>query len=279
MSAPVTLRYHQATFDLLGAEPVVSADALRQIEECERRCRAHLPESLREWYTLEGVTHPSMPSVLGHPVFLPRLLREFAALQNLPRRSSPVCLGIDYRHYVSLYHVSLKAGPDPPVTDAQGKRQVSPSFSRFIRECVWDRLLGQSPLSVLFAHKEVAFGPVALDFLVEHFKEVPRDGPPVGAGEDAANAPNSRQFRFHRPSARVYVTALGEPEVGECRVCWKLAADSEGDLMELLRQVGGFIGSLATYSVNGPRARAVMDGLRERGGKASLRRVGRREEP
>ena len=47
------LKYHQATFDLLGREPHVSAPAVRLVEERERACRVAFPLSVREWYALQ----------------------------------------------------------------------------------------------------------------------------------------------------------------------------------------------------------------------------------
>jgi hypothetical protein len=50
------LRYHQATFDLLGREPVVSPRALARIEEVERSCGCALPAAVKEWYSLDDAS-------------------------------------------------------------------------------------------------------------------------------------------------------------------------------------------------------------------------------
>src|SRR5438270_5122096 len=49
------LSYHQNVFDLLDIELGLSGEALRMIEECERRCGASLPRALRDWYATEQV--------------------------------------------------------------------------------------------------------------------------------------------------------------------------------------------------------------------------------
>src|SRR5262249_54558018 len=54
---PVSLSYHQNVFDLLDLEPKVSPEALRDIEECERRAGKRLPAALRDWYSLDGIVH------------------------------------------------------------------------------------------------------------------------------------------------------------------------------------------------------------------------------
>src|SRR5262245_5468670 len=51
---PVQLVYHQATFDLLGREPVFSDAARVLFEERERACGARFPAAVREWYSLDG---------------------------------------------------------------------------------------------------------------------------------------------------------------------------------------------------------------------------------
>jgi hypothetical protein len=47
--------YHQSVFDLLDIRPAESAQAREMIEACERRCGRRLPESVRQWYLVEGV--------------------------------------------------------------------------------------------------------------------------------------------------------------------------------------------------------------------------------
>ena len=56
VSAP-RLKYHQSTFDSLGiVVPSVSSRSLQAIAELQRSLKIELPESLHEWYSLEGAT-------------------------------------------------------------------------------------------------------------------------------------------------------------------------------------------------------------------------------
>ena len=48
------LTYHSRTFELLGAEPRVSAAALEMLEQVDKRIGRVLPASVREWYELDG---------------------------------------------------------------------------------------------------------------------------------------------------------------------------------------------------------------------------------
>ena len=49
------LPYHQSLFDLLDAQPPVSAQAREMIEAYERRRGQRLPEAVRQWYLLRDV--------------------------------------------------------------------------------------------------------------------------------------------------------------------------------------------------------------------------------
>jgi hypothetical protein len=48
------LKYHQATIELLDAEPSLSEDAVRIIDAREQACGADFPASVKEWFSVEG---------------------------------------------------------------------------------------------------------------------------------------------------------------------------------------------------------------------------------
>src|SRR5262249_55389264 len=170
-------------------------------------------------------------------------------------------------------------GDDPPVTDWRGTQTRCASYARFMRERVWDRLTGPAALALLFAPDEPAFGPAPLDFLTEHFREVPREGVPPEQTRGRGKGARTWQFRFYRPAARVHVTAVGDPWTGECKACWKLAADSEPGLVALLNQLRGFLSTRARCSPNGPAARAAVEALRKEHRKPNLWRLEGRDKP
>jgi hypothetical protein len=47
--------YHQSVFDLLDMQPQESPQAREMIEACEARSGQRLPESVRQWYLIDGV--------------------------------------------------------------------------------------------------------------------------------------------------------------------------------------------------------------------------------
>src|SRR4051794_34004567 len=77
---PAVPQCHAWAFRVLGREPRIDPEAVRQIEECERACGRRLPATVREWYSFEGVRH-----ALAHwrdecgPSTLRYVLQRFAA--------------------------------------------------------------------------------------------------------------------------------------------------------------------------------------------------------
>jgi len=86
--------YHQNVFDLLDHEPRASAAALRQINECERRCGQPLPASLRDWYTTAGVVPLTDRGVGGKAV---PLWHEYSNADD-PVALSGVLRGFEFAH-------------------------------------------------------------------------------------------------------------------------------------------------------------------------------------
>src|SRR5689334_8431549 len=48
-----SLRYHQATLDLLQAQPHIEAASVEALDDLQRKYQAVLPASVREWYSLQ----------------------------------------------------------------------------------------------------------------------------------------------------------------------------------------------------------------------------------
>jgi hypothetical protein len=248
MAGAVKLVYHQATFDLLGEEPVVSSTALKDIEAWEQRYRTKLPAAVREWYSLEAGTQLCRVGQ-GNSMSLQGRFGDSA--KAYPTTGPPKRLSI---YFGSPYSGDLVLdGPeDPPITHYSTQKIVWESFSQFVLECLWGRLTSQGVLTVLFTQAEPSFGPAPLDFLTEHFQEVPRKGSLHGGCK----------FRFYRSEVRVAVTAVGDPTCSECRAAWKVAATSEAALLGVLREVRPFLSPRATCSTNGAPVETVLQRLR-----------------
>jgi hypothetical protein len=104
------LRYHQATFDLLGKPPRRSRTAIAAIEERERALGFSLPASLRELYSLSGVCDLLTDHSDQDPVV------PVAELGSDPEELE---LGVlkfqDENQGVGAWYVRLDGSDDPPV--------------------------------------------------------------------------------------------------------------------------------------------------------------------
>jgi hypothetical protein len=103
------LKYHQATFDLLGTKPRVSKRALRLIERREAALGITLPASLREWYSLQGAEAILLEhSNDDRPVPL-------AELGTAHEVRHGVLKFQDENQGVAAWYVRLDGSDDPPV--------------------------------------------------------------------------------------------------------------------------------------------------------------------
>lgn len=91
--------YHTATFRLLGTEPQVSATAVSQVEDAERRLGFRFPASIREWYCNgEAIDILAKYSNLDPPIPLSECaVKEWNSLHLLPfkRENQGVCTWVD----------------------------------------------------------------------------------------------------------------------------------------------------------------------------------------
>jgi hypothetical protein len=157
--------YHQNVFDLLGHQPLVSAAALRQVKECERRCGQPLPASVRDWYStasvvpLRGYPEEGEDGYLWHEysnadytVPLADVLRGFEFVHATGGLGGDVFGSYGVRsptgqrfvrvlienQAVVRWWVELNSSDDPPVwVDNESSSpsdwgQVAPSFSAFL---------------------------------------------------------------------------------------------------------------------------------------------------
>jgi hypothetical protein len=54
MPTPATLRFHQATLSFLGHKAAISASAVKEIDDAEKKVGLQVPAAVREWYSLAG---------------------------------------------------------------------------------------------------------------------------------------------------------------------------------------------------------------------------------
>ncbi|MCI0457281.1 MAG: hypothetical protein L0Z62_09910 [Gemmataceae bacterium] len=244
MSGPVKLQYHQETFDLLDEEPVLSADALKQIGRCEQQCGNTLPASVREWYSLEGAEDRLTVAVDdGEMRFTPLavLLKAFASWWA-PRRkrgAKRVFVICNVGSTGRGSRLILNGQRDPPVTDFPEELTRRP-FSCFVRERALDRLTAPRALAC-YLHEGVA-GPAQIDYLLEHFREARRNGPSPSRDPRTGEPFMVWACRFYSRTAVIHITARGDPTREEGVASWDISADSTEELYDLLKRLWPFLG-------------------------------------
>lgn len=131
------MSYHAATLDLLLTQPHRSTKAIEGLDEAEQRLGVGMPPSLREWYSnTDAVAILAKHSNDDPPI----PVHEFAILDTL---SGPVLPIRREDQGVCTWAVALDGSDDPPVLldddlDGGHWRQVSPTFSAYVRACVRD---------------------------------------------------------------------------------------------------------------------------------------------
>jgi hypothetical protein len=272
---PVRLKYHQATFDMLGETPAASAAALDTISAWEKRHRAKLPGSLREWYSLETAERMGTDEPDGKWWFTPAPLEELLQEWAWRRRggkgkkssSVQICRVVDER----AEYAHLDGSEDPLV---YGPEDDSPmgTFSEFLFHRLWEALPELRPVvkSFSLAATEPAFGGMELDFLTDHFPEGPREvafaGKPEMANPFTGQPMKVYPFRFYffEPAGRVRVCCQADPARGEAEAKWEIDAPSKKALVQTAARVWG-CGTLSqTLTSKTPQGKAALKELRSR---------------
>lgn len=277
--APVRLKYHQATFDLLGEKPAVSADALDKISAWERRHRAKLPGSLREWYSLETAERMWNSEPDGKWWFTPapldellqRIASQLARQRRRPKGKRSLSLEICRVEDERADYAHLDGSEDPVVYGPEDDSPMGP-FSEFLFHRLWQALPEFRPGYKRFAlaATEPAFGGMELDFLADHFPEGPREvlfgGKPEMANPFTGQPMKMYPFRFYffEPAGRVCVCCQADPARGEAGAKWEIDAPSKKALVQTAGRVW-VCGTLAQTLTSETRpGKAVLKELRSR---------------
>ncbi len=144
----MALKYHQATFKLLGERPVGSPEAKALLKKREATLGIKFPESLREWYGLKGAvdileTYSNMdppvpleelgnPSDIGPDLMLIRSENQSVAWWYVRLDGSddpPVDI------LSEMLHDGSPVDPDSPIGGCGWARQAD-TFSRYVYQCV-----------------------------------------------------------------------------------------------------------------------------------------------
>jgi hypothetical protein len=245
MAAAVKLVYHQATFDLLDEEPVISPSALKQIEQGEQACGAKLPASVREWYSLEGAEEKlSVRLCDSWPQPLKRVLKEFKTLHSPAQRRTLPHLRIVWGYAEA--DLILDGSEDPPMHEVGKERR---RFSEVVRTLALEHVADTRAFSVLLAKEAGCFGPVQLDFLRERLREAPDERPWRRPHPRTGEPFLCWRYRFYNRFVSVRVIASQDAACRECRSSWAISADSAPELEERLRELWPLVGDPLQFSM------------------------------
>jgi hypothetical protein len=269
MAQPVRLQYHQLTFDLLGEKPAVSEDALEKIRAWERRRGLQLPASVVEWYSLEL---PPLLAADDVDTWVASSLEEL--LEDLKRQFKGRHQGKAKRVYLGWMwggeidvEVRLTDAADPVVGTGASESDLpleEGPFSTFVFHQAWRRFFAADSVTRGFrvGASEPRFGPMELDYLIDHFTEGPRKVSFQGRSEMRNPFTGEMmkvypyEFHFFSRTARVWVSCRGDAARQEVETSWEIQADSRKALREVLRQVWpvGTLSQTLTGRTRGGRA-------------------------
>lgn len=154
-----TLKYHQATFDMLKRTPVFSEAAIAALDAREQELGIRFPASVREWFSIEGVNE------LLHYYSNDDYLCKIAEIGEKRERYDDEDFDNELEEYYDLsllpflhenqavFEVSFRLnGSDDPsvwIWDDEVWRQVDNHFSHFIYSWIWNFLYYRSPYRVI----------------------------------------------------------------------------------------------------------------------------------
>jgi hypothetical protein len=287
--------YHQSVFDLLGIQPPASPQARDMIEACERLRGGRLPESVRQWYLLEGVVALREDqgeeghlwfdfSNMDHPEPLTAVLRQFAGAGRdgaPPGATDRVCILVENQAVCSWF-LQPDGGDDPPVVVDEhfdGSRvlrwvQVADRFSDFVFDWVADHYFrAWTPISERSSYSDLRLRPPRekpyLNGLWLYAPDAEALAPPhldyllenFAAESRQEVAPGMTQHRFHDEHGDIRVTTDDYGEAGGVSAWW-LHAPSQEDLFRLAKKVWWGCRLPATLRHRTEVAGPVMDRLR-----------------
>jgi hypothetical protein len=210
---------HSTIFELLGIEPQVSAVAVSQVKDVERRLGIRLPISVREWYCnaeaydiLAKYSNQDWPIPLGEFA-----VKEWEGHQLLPFKYE--------NQGVCVWAIRLDGPDDPPVyvdVDSNGAQWTmqAPTFSAYVYACVWDYVFVLDQPGLVQAQNK-PLSPETVDQLRASFSEQP---PTFGW-------PGNTQHRFAGKDQAILIWA------GEDQADWFVGARDAKSLEKALRIV------------------------------------------
>lgn len=236
----MALKYHHALFALLEQEPRLSEGALRKLEEQEQAQGVRFPESVREWFSLEGVGELFAGLTNSDELVGPAELKIIAHDGRLLLHVATENQGVYY------WFVDCNGSDDPPVLDDDNGidwddqenfdfshvtwRVSSYSFSSFIFAMLTGTRFGQG---FRLSATDSSPAPDVLASLRTDFLEGPW-----------TSVPEKHVYRFAQPDADLIIRSNTADELARGIAHWYLIAPTPDALAKLAKRVWPF-GTLA----------------------------------
>jgi hypothetical protein len=242
------LQYHRTAFELLQSEPVFSRKAGKQLDSVQKAIGFPLPQSIREWYSLEDAVerlqlldeaYSFEPFGIAHNA---KYLKKAAHREHhtwvVGAYPSGVCFAASFPGEQDPLVRCIE--PDGSYID-DADEWTNRTFSAFVFTCCWYNLL--------HSRKTVAgtapnFSPAQLDMLIELFDEGPRvmrrDAAPTRSHPITRERgiPVYRfQFFFFSSSGMLRLLSQHDPTVSQVDVKWELSCPDEPTLLTLTSQL------------------------------------------
>ena len=236
------LKYHAQAMRLLGHKITISEDSLDTIQCWEKEQDYRLPESVREWYSLEGADERLAPEDGScGPVALTHFLESIVERRKRtqPVKPFPVPFFIPWKANTGYQsEIVLSDLEDPSVKIPADARY--PHFSNYVLEMAWWRVTFAEVPSLSIVGKgmwdyHAECGPPHLDFLIENFEELLRQPQPYysWAHEPPKKYKPARGFLFFRPGDYLCVTVLGDPTTAVFPARYDLTSTTLDGLLDL----------------------------------------------
>jgi hypothetical protein len=278
MTRAKTLRFHAATFELIGKKPGGSRRALDLLKQRERQCGIGFPAAVREWYLAGG---PGLGMDIGcgetadEMVALRELgkpLANWYAMGTADLVAAGLLVVMHENQGVCTWTVKLDGSDDPPVVvevDSSAKaaslsrirwQRCAESFSTFMYCRAWDHGHALDRISFGLFAQDRALARRDVAFLRAHFTE----------GPTTFGHPGVVNYRFFTEDSAILIWA------GKGQSDWHLMAASEEALLRLLRQVSR-CGTLTEtlYALADPRSEVVLGRSRAEWARAPAQRAAR----
>lgn len=241
--------YHAKTYRLLRSEPRLSVVAGLAVESTERRLRFRLPASVREWYCDEdAIDILAKFSNSDDPIALEKLrVTKWRGMRLLPFKNE--------NQGLATWAIVLDGADDPPVLmdfDTDGAEWIpkAPTFSAYIRACVWDYVMVLNQPVLVQAQN----GPLSAEAFGQLWKAFAEQPPTTGW-------PGDTQYRFEGKDCAILIWA---EERGSD---WFVGARDVESLEAVLRVIWHLddVGQ-SLYDIE-ETGKAVLDRIRGAGGQ------------